>query len=126
MEPTAFYRRYLQRCNEYRFDELGEFVDHDVRVNGAPMGLAGYAAGLRSVIDAFPDYHWELQHLLVDGDWLSAHLVDTGTHTGTFLDLPPTGRVISAQEFAVYHLADGKIAEAWGDLDSSVLAQLRR
>jgi predicted ester cyclase len=124
MERAIFYRRYLQRCNQHRFEELGEFVDRDVRVNGAPMGLDGYAAGLRSVVEAFPDYHWELQHLLVDGDWLSAHLIDTGTHAGTFLDVPATGRVVRAQEFALYRLQDGKIADSWGDLDSSVLAQL--
>ncbi|MFI6678238.1 ester cyclase [Kribbella sp. NPDC050470] len=122
----AFYRRYLERCNEHRFEELGEFVAADVRVNGSVTGLAGYAAGLRSVVDAFPDYHWEIQHLLVDGDWLSSHLIDTGTHSGTFLDVPATGRVITAPEFAVYHLRNGKIAESWGDLDSSVLTQLTR
>ena len=89
----TFYRRYLERCNEHRFDELGDFVDPEVEVNGAPAGLDQYAAGLRSVIEAFPDYHWDLQHLLVDGDWLSAHLIDTGTHTGgPFLDLRPAAR----------------------------------
>lgn len=36
---TAFYQRYIQRCNEHRFAELGEFVDQDVEVNGARVGL---------------------------------------------------------------------------------------
>lgn len=61
------YRRYLERCNQHRFEELGEFVDAEVRVNGVATDLGAYAAGLRWVVDAFPDYHWELQHLLVDG-----------------------------------------------------------
>ena len=26
-EVEAIYNRYLQRCNEHRFDELDEFVD---------------------------------------------------------------------------------------------------
>ncbi|TCO34581.1 putative ester cyclase [Kribbella steppae] len=120
----AFYRRYLTRCNEHRFDDLGEFVDADVRVNGVPTGLDQYAAGMRAVVDAFPDYHWDLQHLLVDGDWLSAHLIDTGTHTGTFLDVPATGRTVSAEEFAIYRFSDGKIVDSWGNLDSSVRHQL--
>ena len=30
-ELKAFYRRYLQRCNAHRFDELAEFVARDVR-----------------------------------------------------------------------------------------------
>jgi predicted ester cyclase len=48
-------RRYLQRCNEHRFDELGEFVAEDV--NGPTEGLSRYIAGLRAVVEAFPDDH---------------------------------------------------------------------
>jgi predicted ester cyclase len=67
----VFYRRYLQRCNEHRFHELGEFVADDV--NGPTEGLSRYIAGLRAVVEAFPDYQWELQRLLVDGrGWLHA------------------------------------------------------
>ena len=78
----AFYTRYLQRCNEYRFDELGEFVANDV--NGPTVELSQYIAGLHAVVDAFPDYHRELQRLLVDDQWLAARLDGTGTHTGLF------------------------------------------
>jgi predicted ester cyclase len=53
-ELEALYRRYLQRCNEHRFDELGEFVDEDVEVNGAGQGLRGYAEGLGAVVEAWP------------------------------------------------------------------------
>jgi predicted ester cyclase len=66
----AFYRRYLKRCNEHRFDELGEFVAEDV--NGPSEGLSRYIAGLHAVVEAFPDYQWELRHLLVDDQWLAA------------------------------------------------------
>lgn len=112
-ERETFYRRYLQRCNEHRFDELGEFVDENVEVNGAPQGLRSYAEGLGSVVEAWPDYNWDLQHLMVDGCWLSARLVDTGT--------TPAGRSIRLPEFAMYRLADGRIVEVWGDLDRSRL-----
>ena len=60
-ELEAFYRRYLQRCNEHRFDELGEFVDENVEVNGTGQGLRGYAEGLGAVVEALPDYHWDLR-----------------------------------------------------------------
>ena len=46
----------MDRCNEHRFDELGEFVDQNVEVNGAVHGF-----------------------LLIDDCWLGAHLTDTGT-----------------------------------------------
>jgi predicted ester cyclase len=118
----AFYGRYLQRCNEHRFDELGEFVANDV--NGPTVGLSRYVAGLHAVIDAFPDYLWELQRLLVDDPWLAARLYGTGTHTGLFRGIAATGRVIRTQELVIYRTVDGKIVESWGDLGSTVRDEL--
>lgn len=106
----AFYRRYLQRCNEHRFEALGEFVDENVVVNDAVHGLRAYAAGLAGVSDAFPDFHWDLRRLLVDGCWLSARLIDTGTTRA--------GRALTLQEFATYRIEDGRIAAVWGDLEA--------
>jgi predicted ester cyclase len=103
------YARYLQRCNEHRFAELGEFVADDVEVNGTATGLQGYVDGLQSIVDTYPDFHWDLQRLLVDGSWLSARLIDTGSTRG--------GPSITVQEFAMYRIDHGRIAAAWGDLD---------
>jgi predicted ester cyclase len=116
----AFYRRYNERCNAHRFGELGEFVADDVRVNDAAVGLAGYVAGLSAVVEAFPDYRWDLRRLLVDGSWLSAQLSNTGTHTGSFRGVPATGRTITTMELALYRTDRGKIVESWGDLGATV------
>ncbi len=118
---AAFYGRYLNRCNEHRFDELAEFVSEQVRVNDEPQGLAAYVDGLRTVVEAFPDYHWDLRHLFVDGDHLSAHLLDTGTHRGTFHGVPATGRRVATHELAVYRLDQGRIAEVWVAADDLAL-----
>lgn len=122
-ELLAFYRRYLGRCNEHRFDELGEFIAHEV--NGPTEGLSRYIDGLRAVVVAFPDYRWDLQNLLVDGQWLAARLYGTGTNSGPFRGLAATGRSIRTQELAMYRVADGKILECWGHLGSSVRDELR-
>jgi predicted ester cyclase len=120
------YRRYNATCNAHRFEELGEFVHDELVVNGERIGLAGYAAGLRAVVRAFPDYRWELQHLLVDGDVVAAHFTDTGTHRGEWLGVPATGRRVTTQEFAVYRWTAGRIAEVWVTADNlRVLDQLR-
>ena len=121
-ELLAFYDRYLQRCNEHRFDELGEFVADDV--NGGAEGLNSYIAGLRAVVQGFPDYQWDLQRLLIDGQWLAARLYGAGTHAGPFRGIGATGRAIRTQELVIYRVADGKIAECWGDLGSTVRDEL--
>jgi predicted ester cyclase len=125
-ELDSFYRRYNEQCNSHQFAGLGAFVAEDVEVNGEVQGLRAYVAGLEAVIRAFPDYRWNLRHLLVDSPWISAHFFDTGTHTGTFLDVPATGRSIEIQEFATYRLEAGKIVEVWVAADNlNLLAQLR-
>ncbi|MGY1618265.1 ester cyclase [Geodermatophilus sp. SYSU D00691] len=120
------YRRYNAACNAHRFDELGEFVHDELVVNGERSALADYAEGLRAVVRAFPDYRWEIEHLLVDGDVVAAHFTDTGTHRGEWLGVPATGRRVTAREFAFYRWAGGRIAEVWVTADDlGVLEQLR-
>jgi aspartyl-tRNA synthetase len=113
-ELVAFYRRYNACCNAHAFEKLREFVAHDVLINGADGGLDAYAAGLLGVVRAFPDYRWELRHLIVDAPWIAAHLWDTGTHQDRFAGVEPTGRSVSTAEFAFYRIEAGKIAEVWG------------
>jgi predicted ester cyclase len=125
-EIESFYRRYNERCNDHQFHQLGDFVAHDVVVNGEAPGLPAYIAGLQAVIRAFPDYRWNLSHLLVDPPWISAHFLDTGTHRGTFLEVPATGRAVKIQEFAVYRVDAGRIVEVWVTADNlELLRQLR-
>ena len=86
----------------------------DVEINGKGRGLQGYVNSVEEVVHAFPDWRWELRHLLIDGSWIAAHLDDFGTHAGT-------GRAVTTQEFAIYRIADGRIAEVWGDLRTEEL-----
>jgi predicted ester cyclase len=125
-ELRGFYRRYIACCNEHRIEDLGEFVAGDVVINGADAGLDAYADVLAVVVRAFPDYRWELRHLVVDAPWVAAHLTDTGTHRETFLGVQATGRSVHAREFAVYRIETGRIAEVWGTaFHEDLLEQLR-
>ena len=125
-ELAAFYRRYNACCNEHRYEDLGEFVADDVVINGSDRGLDAYAEGLRSVVRSFPDYHWELRHLVVEAPWIAAHLMDTGTHRGPFHGVQATGRAVSTPEFAFYRVDAGRIAEVWGEaFHVLLLEQLR-
>jgi len=124
-DVVALYERYLTRCNEHRVDELGEFVSEQVSGSGPVDGLAGYVEGVKAVCTAFPDYHWELQELVVEQDTIAARLIGRGTHTGPFSGIAPTGRKISTQELVIYRIADGKIVQRWGDLFPVVRDALR-
>jgi predicted ester cyclase len=120
---AGFYRRYNACCNEHRFEDLPQFVAHDVVINGTDRGLDMYAENLRYVVRGFPDYHWELRHLLADPPWIAVHLDDTGTHRGQFLGVPATGRSVSTREFAFYRIDADRIAEVWGTAFGEELLQ---
>jgi predicted ester cyclase len=113
---AALYQRYLTRCNEHRFEQLGEFVSERVSGSGPVDGLAGYIDGVKAVCTAFPDYHWELQELVIEEDTIASRLIGQRTHTGLFSGIAPTGRRIRTQELVIYRIADGKIVQCWGDL----------
>nr|WP_205708560.1 ester cyclase [Kineococcus siccus] len=122
----AVYEGYLRCCNEHRVGDLGEFVAEDVSGSGPVDGLAAYVDGVREVITGFPDYHWDLQQVLVDGDTVAARLVGRGTHTGVFAGIAPTGRRLSTQELVVYRIVGRRIVNCWGDLHPVVRDALSR
>jgi predicted ester cyclase len=108
MDLKTFYGRYIERCNEHRFEELGEFVAETAEVNGVPQTLEQYAAGLRIVTNAFPDFHWEVQEILEDDGRLAVRLIDTYTKDG---------EPVRLQELSMYRIQDERIVAVWGDLE---------
>jgi predicted ester cyclase len=82
-------------------------------VSGRPASFARdqNADGLRFIARAFPDFRWELHHLVVDAPWIATHLTDTGTRSASFLGVEPTGRSVRTQEFAFYRVDGARIAE---------------
>ena len=123
---ATFYRRYNACCNAHALDDLGEFVARDVLINGVDRGLDTYMEGQRSVVRAFPDYRWDVRHLVVDAPWIAAHLTDAGTHRAEFFGVQPTDRSVTIQEFAFYRIDAGRIAEVWGmDFHANLLEQIQ-
>ena len=112
-----FYRQYLACCNAHRLPDLAGFVHDPIQFNGTSTPLVEYTQAMASFIQAFPDFHWTLEDIVVEGDTLAVRLRDTGTHQGEWLGLAPTGRRMTTQEVGFYQIRDGKIAAMWYVLD---------
>ncbi|MET8874988.1 ester cyclase [Nocardia sp. NPDC004604] len=119
-EHRSLYLSYLERCNEHDSDRMASFYTSPIKVNDVPMDPAAVAAQFSDLFAAFPDWHWEMRNLLVDGDYIAAHFTVTGTHRGNFHRIEATGRRVTISEFTLYHLEDGKFAEVWdlSDMDA--------
>jgi predicted ester cyclase len=66
---------------------------------------------------AFPDFHFTLEDMIVDGNKVALRIPFTGTHQGRFLGLDPTGKKINVTEILILRLEGDKIAEMWEDYD---------
>lgn len=117
----SLYLSYLKYCNDHDFDSMASFYTPTIKVNDAPMEPAAVTAQFAPLISAFPDWHWEMRHIVVDDDNIVVHFKVTGTHLGAFQGIEATGRRVSVSEFTLYHLESGKFAEVWDLLDMTAL-----
>lgn len=79
----------------------------------------------------FPDYRFDIIHLLADGELVIGLFPFTGTHTGPFPSpfdgqtLSPTGKPIHGWEMLIFRVVGGHIVERWNVWDRlAILDQL--
>jgi predicted ester cyclase len=81
-------------------------------------------------VTAFPDIHFEVLHVLAEGDHVLIHWSGSGTHTErlatvTGETIPPTRRRVRVSGAELSEVRDAKIVREWSYWDQlSLLAQL--
>ena len=124
-EYRSLYLSYLEYCNEHNLDRMASFYTSTIKVDDVPMDPAAVKAQFAPLFSAFPDWHWEMRHIVVDGDYIAVHFTVTGTHRGVFEGIEATGRRVTISEFTFYRLEDGKFAEVWDLADmNAVMRQI--
>jgi predicted ester cyclase len=66
---------------------------------------------VRMVTAAFPDNRHEVEEIIAEDDRVVLRCTLTGTHEGTFMGIPPTGRKIEVTEIHIYRLKGGKAVD---------------
>lgn len=122
-ELRSFYLSYIDLANNRDFDRMDEFAHDEVIMNGVPVARDDVVAALRGHVAAVPDFLWEVQDLVVDGDRVAARLIDTGTPVLEWNGLAPTGASVSFTETAFYQVEDGRFKVMWYMMDVDALRQ---
>lgn len=86
-------------------------------------GPAGYLTIIGMMRAGFPDIHWTLEEMIAEGDKVAARFTMRGTHQGTFIGVPPTGKKIEVQAMNFYLFSNGQIVEKHGQPDLFELLQ---
>jgi predicted ester cyclase len=72
---------------------------------------------------AFPDFRNPLDLIVAEGDIAVSYGRNTGTNTGEFMGMPPTGKSIDVLSVGVLRFKDGQAIERWGFSDSLGMMQ---
>ncbi len=122
-------QRYQEIYNSNDLEALGEVVSDNILtpkiMPGIPTGMEGAKAAHRIMLAGFPDYQTIIDDLVAEGDKVAVRITMSGTHTGSFMGIPATGKHVSFTGMYMARIVDGKIVEHWGEEDGvSLLQQL--
>jgi len=129
-ENIALYRRLIDEgVSAGHLDVLEEVLAPDIVLPSIAPVVEPTVAGLKQLNQGFragfPDARAEVEEVFATGAWVAARLRWTGTHTGQFLGLPPTGKTFSITEIEIVRCENGRIVDLRNVFDiGSLIAQL--
>lgn len=115
------YRDYITCLNSQEWENLGSFVQDDVRHNSATLGLSGYRRMLEDNFEQIPDLFFDIRMLVAQPPFIAARLWFDVAPKDEFLGLPVNGRKVAFAENVFYEFRDGRIQEVWSVIDKAVI-----
>ena len=110
------YRRYRELAERGKFSRVGEvlyenWIENCLGLTGWTLGLDIALANLQAGFgQAFSGLQVTEHEVIEDGDALVIRGENSGTHTGWFLGIGPTGRRVSWEYLDMYRVgADGRL-----------------
>jgi steroid delta-isomerase-like uncharacterized protein len=123
------FEKLLAALNAKDMDTMEALIDNDFVDNdampGMPAGKAGMLGAMQMFVTAFSDLHTQVDKWVCEGDLVVAVMTSSGTQSGDFMGIPPSGKKFSVREIHVAKIVNGKLVEHWGlGNDMSMMQQL--
>ncbi len=113
---------YEQVVSNHQMEELPRYISEDciIRVGEEiyPVGIAGMRQHLCDVRKTYPDLRMTIICQYCDGDYVISEFVAEGTHEGEWLGMKPTGKRLTFTGVDVDRIADGRIIEHGGAMNT--------
>jgi nogalonic acid methyl ester cyclase/aklanonic acid methyl ester cyclase len=121
-ENIKLVRRLFQSVNTGDTSKVAEFISDDYVNRESQRAKDSYRSKLKgpeefidtikSLRNAFPDLHYEEREIISQDNTVVFIGNVTGTHTGNFFFIPPTGNKISYEAVHIHKIGkEGKIVE---------------
>ncbi len=119
-----FYKELWSEGNLDVADELfaGNFIGH-APGNSLTRGPAGVRKLVSDWRTGVPDMTVEIHAQVAEGSRCATRFTGRGTHLGTWLGIPATGKKVSLSGIAITRVIGGKVVSDWGEFDVMGLFQ---
>jgi predicted ester cyclase len=119
-ENKVLVRRTIEVINTQDLSSIEnivapDFVDHTRQVRG----LENLRQFLSMIFKGFSDWHINIEDIIAEGEKVWIRITVTGTHTGDWMGIAPTGKKFTEHQVWIYRIVDGKVVEGW-DVDDDL------
>jgi steroid delta-isomerase-like uncharacterized protein len=122
-ENKALIRRFYEEAWDQGhlavIDEVfrDDYPRHDLRSSQPEPGSEGQKRITADFRAAFPDLRFKVEMMIAEDQFVAARWTATGTHTGAWGAVEPTGRQVSFSGVNIFRFENGKVAEIWNHRD---------
>jgi predicted ester cyclase len=118
-ENKLLVRRYTEEVvNTGDVSHLPEFIAPEYvetyRNVRYPVGLEGARKHVLGVRETYPDLHVRIDQQIAEGEWVVSVITARGTHSGTWLGMQPSGKIIEITGVNIDRVVGGRIVEHGG------------
>jgi predicted ester cyclase len=113
------YRRMVEEIvNQGKYEVVDELFHPDYVDHVAPPGTTPGLAGVKEIFNmfrtGFPDVKFHIDQMVGEGNYVATLVHGEGTHTGQFIQFPPSGKHAVWRSVGFFRVEDGLIREHWG------------
>jgi len=110
-ENKAIVRRFIEAYNKHDLSSIEDFVAPDYVDHTNQVDREGLKQLFNMAFKAFPDWHETIEDIIAEGDKVWVHVKTTGTHTGEWMGIAPTGKKVTSEMVDIYRIVNGKHVE---------------
>jgi hypothetical protein len=121
----TFERRFFEEQNKGKAATMAimdeSYATNIVYHNGTGedvRGLKDYKQYTNEAYNAFPDLHFTIDDLIVEGDKAVVRFTMTGTHKGVIMGISPTNKKVTIWGIGIDRIVGGKVVESWERVDT--------
>lgn len=120
-------RRFFAAFGAVDDATMDELLAPGFVAHGMAPGLSADTTGMKQLAAlmhaGLQECRNEIGDVIAAGDKVAVRYSTHAIHGGDLFGTPPTGRAVTLTGIEIYRLADGRVAEFWGEYDMSDLFQ---